>query len=59
VKVIGAANVVSRNECDECSSSIRASGLDATQSVGEHGGVGAITIASRLNASVHTLVLLI
>jgi hypothetical protein len=59
VKVIGAANVVSRNECDECSSSIRASGLDATQSIGEHGGIGPITIASRLNAGVHTLVLLI
>lgn len=59
MKVIGAANVVSRDECDECSSAIGASGLDSTQSVGEYGSVGTITIPFRLNAGVYTLVLLV
>ena len=55
MKVVGTANIVSRDQGGERSSSVLGSGLDTSQSVGENGRVGSITVAPCLYTSVYTL----
>jgi len=59
VKVIGASNIMSRNESDERSSPVGTSRLDTSQSVGEDSGVGSIAVAPSLYTSVYTLIFLV
>ena len=55
MKVVGTANIVSRDQGSERSSSILGGGLDTSQSVGEDGCVGSITVAPCLHTSVYAL----
>jgi hypothetical protein len=59
MKMIGASNVVSRNESDKCSSPVGTSGLETSQSVGEDSCVGSIAVTPRLYTSIYTLMLLV
>lgn len=52
--MVGATNIVTRNDSNESSSAIRTGRLEATQRVRLDGSVRAIAIASCLHASVDT-----
>jgi hypothetical protein len=51
--MVGAANIVSRDDGDERSSAVGSGGLHATECVCLDGGCGAVTVAPSLNTCIN------
>lgn len=56
VEMVGASDVVTWDDRDELSSSVRAGGLDAAQGIGGDCRFRAVAVAPCCNTGVHTLI---